>query len=62
MKGSALESLEAIGGMLRERWTEQGLGAACELIPPLLELAEELIDARTEDNLGTVTPYIYTLF
>lgn len=57
-----LESLEAIGGMLRERWTEQGLGAACELIPPLLELAEELIDARTEDNLGTVTPYIYTLF
>ena len=57
-----LESLEAIGSVLRQRWTEQGLGGACELIPPLLELAEELIDARTEDNLGAVTPYIYTLF
>ena len=57
-----LESLEAIGGMLRQRWMEQGLGETCELIPPLLELAEELIGARTEDNLGAVTPYIYTLF
>ena len=57
-----LESLEAIGGMLQQRWMEQGLGETCELIPPLLELAEELIDARTEDNLGAVTPYIYTLF
>jgi carbamoyltransferase len=57
-----LDSLEAIGGLLRERWKKQGLGEACELIPPLLELAEELIDARKEDNLGAVTPYIYTLF
>jgi carbamoyltransferase len=57
-----LESLEAIGTMLRQRWTERSLGGACELVSPLLELAEELIDARTEDNLGAVTPYIYTLF
>jgi carbamoyltransferase len=57
-----LESLEAIGDALRRRWTEQGLGEACELITPLLELAEELINQRKEDNLGAVTPYIYTLF
>jgi carbamoyltransferase len=57
-----LESLDAIGDLLRRRWTAQGLDEACALIQPLLELAEELIDEGEDGDVGKVTPYIYTLF
>ena len=40
-----LETLDAIGDLLRRRWTALGLDAACGLTQPLMELAEELIDA-----------------
>jgi hypothetical protein len=57
-----LETLDAIGDLLKQIWTAQGLDSACGLIQPLLELAEELIDERDDGDLGKVTPYIYTLF
>jgi carbamoyltransferase len=57
-----LETLDAIGDLLKRRWTAQRLETACGLIRPLLELAEELIDAHENGDLGNVTPYIYTLF
>lgn len=57
-----LETLDAIGEVLRRRWSARGLDQACALIQPLLELSEELIDACDDTELGRVTPYIYTLF
>lgn len=57
-----LETLEAIGSLLEQTWRSDGLASACVLIAPLLELVEDLVDERLSDDLGAVTPYIYTLF
>jgi carbamoyltransferase len=57
-----LETLDAVGDLLRQMWTADGVVSACELIQPLLELTEEVIDACSDGDLGNLTPHTYTLF
>ncbi len=57
-----LEHLDAVRDLLLRIWDEQGRAVARELVQPLMELAEEIINAGGEADAGEVTPYIYTLF
>ena len=57
-----LETLEDIATILTASWKLRGLDEAVKMIVPLLELVEELINLQSGEEIGTITPYIYTLF